>query len=269
MLDRHHHLTMAAPLLEARGVRRKSKVQETPRVVHGFTWVDLHGRPGRRGVLDETLKHVNVTTRTTHPQRKHRVGALSRCHPEHCDTRVAAGHPRCTRVHHNGEDVGGSTTRHTGARRAPNHNNFCNDGLLASGVRSVQDRRSRFHAYQPRPSTVHFCRRVCTRLYRSRRRSLQLFVCVSFALRCRVALAFICTFVLNLDLRKASSAEVLVSVRRMQHTCGPGADMVLCQSALGSFSCSSLCAHTGVSIGVSRASKSTVLAAHPPAVMVL
>ena len=42
----------ATPLLEAKGDRRTSNVQETPHVVHGFTWVDLHAKATRskRGV---------------------------------------------------------------------------------------------------------------------------------------------------------------------------------------------------------------------------
>ena len=69
-----------------------SNVQETPRVVHGFAWVDLHAKaPRSKRVLDATHKHVNVTTRTTQAPRKHRVGALSRCHSGHRDARVGPG----------------------------------------------------------------------------------------------------------------------------------------------------------------------------------
>ena len=88
----HASWTMAATLLfEARGVRRKSNVEETPRVVHGFTWVEMHAMATR-----PFEQHVNyTTTRTTHPRRKHHarteLAPLSRCHPGHRDTQLGPG----------------------------------------------------------------------------------------------------------------------------------------------------------------------------------
>ena len=94
-----------AKLLELGRDRRKSKVRETPRVVHGSTWVDLHAMARSKRVLAETQKHVNVTTRTAHPPRKHnRRTELALCHDVTLDIVthrwVPARHPRYICVHY-------------------------------------------------------------------------------------------------------------------------------------------------------------------------
>ena len=65
-------------------------------------------------MLDATHKHVNVTTRTTHPERTHHGSTeLALCHDVTLDIVthgwLPGGHPRYTRVHHGGDAVGCST----------------------------------------------------------------------------------------------------------------------------------------------------------------